>query len=437
MRKNRQMKKTVHSRRKVIKASAAATTLATIGAPYIARAQASNNETIKVGIIGCGGRGTGAVAQALKADPNVKLWAAGDAFKAPIGRCLENISPLGERSQVPAERQFVGIDCYKEVIASGIDVVILTSAPGFRPLHIKAAVDAGLHIFVEKPMAVDPTGLRSVVESVKKAKEKNLSIQNGFCWRYHPAVKEAYGKITSGEFGRVQAIYGTYLSSPVRPLANDAKKPEGMGWVEWQVANWVNFDWLSGGALLEQAIHTTDKVAWAMNDAIPIAAVGTGGKVGRTDPGNVYDHHNVSYEYANNVFGHVAQRQIADSFGEVVDRVTCENATVFAPGECYARDHQGKMIWRYQPKPGEEQNMYQVEHNELFAAIRAGKRIDGGEHMINSTAHALLGAYAAQTGQRFTWKELFESDLDLAPDNLQFGDDFKPQPLPIPGQFKV
>ena len=248
------MKKTVHSRRKVIKASAAATTLATIGAPYIARAQASNNETIKVGIIGCGGRGTGAVAQALKADPNVKLWAAGDAFKAPIERCLENISSLGERSQVPAERQFVGIDCYKEVIASGIDVVILTSAPGFRPLHIKAAVDAGLHIFVEKPMAVDPTGLRSVVESVKKAKEKNLSIQNGFCWRYHPAVKEAYGKITSGEFGRVQAVYGTYLSSPVRPLANDAKKPEGMGWVEWQVANWVNFDWLSGGALLEQAI---------------------------------------------------------------------------------------------------------------------------------------------------------------------------------------
>ena len=425
------------TRRQILKTSTAAGTLATLGFPHIANAQSSNNETIKVGIIGCGGRGTGAVNQALKADPNVKLWAVGDAFEAPLKRCLKNISAHGARAAVPAERQFVGIDCYQDVIASGIDVIILTSAPGFRPLHIKAAVDAGLHMFVEKPMAVDPAGLRSVLASVKKAKEKNLSIQNGFCWRFHPLVKEAYAKITSGEYGRVNSVYGTYLSSPVRPLANNAKKPEGMGMVEWQVANWVNFDWLAGGPLLEQAIHTTDKVAWAMNDVAPIAAVGTGGKVARTDPGNVYDHHNVTYEYPNNVFCHVGQRQIQGVHTEVIDRVTCDDATVFAPGRCYARDHQGKMIWRSQAKPEEEQDMYQVEHNELFAAIRAGKRIDGGEHMVSSTAHALLGAYAAQTGQRLTWKELFDSKLDLAPDDLKFEDDFQPIPLPIPGKFKI
>lgn len=425
------------TRRQMLKTSTAAGTLAALGFPHIAKAQAGNNDTIKVGIVGCGGRGTGAVNQALKADPNVKLWAAGDAFKVQVDRCLTNLSSYGERAAVPAERQFVGIDCYQDIIASGIDVIILTSAPGFRPLHIQAAVDAGIHMFVEKPMAVDPAGLRSVLASVKKAKEKNISIQNGFCWRFHPSVKEAYHKITSGEYGRVNSVYGTYLASPVRPLADNAKKPAGMGMVEWQVANWVNFDWLSGGALLEQAIHTTDKVAWAMNDVIPVAAVGTGGKIGRNDPGNVYDHHNVTYEYPDSVFCHVAQRQIQGVHNEVIDRVTCDEATVFAPGDCYARDHKGKLIWKSKPKPGEEQNMYQVEHNELFAALRAGKRIDGGEHMINSTAHALLGAYAAQTGQRVTWKQLFESDLDLAPDGLKFEDDFQAAPLPIPGKFKL
>ena len=425
------------SRRQIIKTATAAGTLATIGMPHIAKAQAGNNDTIKIGIVGCGGRGTGAVGQALKADPNVKLWATGDAFKAPMDRCLNNLSSFGKRSEVPAERQFTGIDCYQDVIASGIDVVILTSAPGFRPRHIAAAVEAGLHIFVEKPMAVDPAGLNSVLDSVKKARAKGLSIQNGFCWRFHPAVIEAYTKITSGEYGRVNSVYGTYLASPVRPLANNAQKPEGMGAVEWQVANWVNFDWLSGGALLEQAIHTTDKVAWAMNDAKPLAAVGTGGKVGRTDPGNVYDHHNVTYEYDNNVFCHVAQRQIQGVHNEVIDRVICDEATVVGPGRCFAKDHKGKMIWRSKAKPGEEQDMYQVEHNQLFAALRAGKQINGGEHMINSTAHALLGAYAAQTGQRVTWDDLWKPKLDLAPETLKFEDDFQPQSLPIPGQFKI
>lgn len=429
----------IHSlnRRQVLKTTSAAGTLAVMGMPHLAKAQAGNNDTIKVGLIGCGGRGSGAIVQALRADPNTKLWAIGDAFQAPMDRCLANIASFEDRAKVPAERQFTGIDCFQEVMDSGVDVVILTTPPGFRPQHLAAAVEKGLHMFVEKPMAVDPAGLRSVVESVKKAKEKNLTIQNGFCWRFHPAVKEAYAKITSGEYGRVNSVYGTYLASPVRPLPNDAVKPEGMGMVEWQVANWINFDWLSGGPLVEQAIHTTDKVAWAMGDVAPIAAVGNGGKVARTDPGNVYDHNNVTYEYPNNVFCTVAQRQIQGVHTEVIDRVTCDDATVFAPGRCYAKDHQGKMLWRSKAEPGVEQDMYQIEHNELFAALRAGKRIDGGEHMINSTAHALLGAFAAQSGQRLTWDELFASDLDLAPDNLKFEDDYQPIPLPIPGRFKI
>lgn len=425
------------TRRNVLKTTTAAGALATVGFPHIAKAQAGNNDTIKVGLIGAGGRGSGAISQALKADKNTKLWAIADAFQAPVDRCLKNMGGYGDRAKVPANRQFTGIDSYKEVIASGVDIVILTTPPGFRPAHIAAAVDAGIHLFVEKPMAVDPAGLRSVIESVKKAKAKKISIQHGFCWRFHPAVVEAYGKITSGEYGAVNSVYGTYLASPVRPLANDAKKPDGMGDVEWQVANWINFDWLSAGPLVEQAIHTTDKISWAMKDAIPIAAVGTGGKVARTDPGNVYDHNNVTYEFENNIYGHLGQRQIQGVHTEVVDRVNCEEAVVVGPGRCYAKDRAGKMIWRSEAKPGEEQDMYQVEHNEHFAALRAGKITNGGDHMIYSTAFALLGAFAAQSGKRVTWDDLMKSDLDLAPDGLQFADDFKPQPLPVPGKFSI
>ena len=405
--------------------------------PHIAKAQAGNNDTIKVGLIGAGGRGSGAIVQALKADTNTKLWAIADAFQPQVERCLKNIASFEERSKVPAERQFVGIDSFKEVMASGVDIVILTTPPGFRPQHIAAAVEAGLHMFVEKPMAVDPAGLRSVLESVKKAKAKGITIQNGFCWRYHPAVREAYTRINAGEFGAVNSVYGTYLAGPVRPLPNDAKKPEGMGDVEWQVANWINFDWLSGGPLMEQAIHTSDKLAWAFGDAIPVAAVGTGGKIARTDPGNVYDHYNVTYEYSNSRFGQLGQRQIAGVHSETIDRVNCEEAVVIGPGRCYAKDKSGKMIWRSKAEPGVEQDMYQVEHNELFRALRAGKVLNGGDHMVNSTAHALLGAYAAQTGQRVTWDQLWNSELDLAPDGLKYEDEFKAGPLPIPGVFKI
>jgi predicted dehydrogenase len=425
------------TRRQVIKTGSAAGALAAVSFPHIAKAQAGNNDTIKIGLIGCGGRGSGAIVQALKADTNTKLWAIADAFQQPVERCLKSIASFEDRSKVPSERQFVGMDSFKEVIASGVDIVILTTPPGFRPQHIAAAVEAGLHMFVEKPMAVDPAGLRSVLESVKKAKAKGLTIQNGFCWRYHPGTLEAYTRINAGEFGAVNSVYGTYLAGPVRPLSNDAKKPEGMGGVEWQVANWINFDWLSGGPLMEQAIHTTDKIAWAMGDAIPVAAVGTGGKIARTDPGNVYDHYNVTYEYANSVFCHLGQRQIQGVHTETIDRVNCEGAVVVGPGRCFAKDKTGKLIWRSKAEAGVEQDMYQVEHNQLFKSLRAGKVINGGDHMINSTAHAMLGALAAQTGKRLTWDDLWNSDLDLAPDGLKYEDDFKHAPVPVPGVFKI
>src|SRR6478735_3352321 len=276
------------SRRRFIGTTGASIAIA--GFPAILTAQTTNDRVLKIGLIGAGGRGTGAAVQALTADPNVKLWAIGDAFAEAIPNSLNHLSSFGAKVNVPTERQFTGLDAYQKVIESGVDVVLLTAPPGFRPQHLRAAIEAGKHVFAEKPMAVDVAGVKSVVESAKLAKQKNLSIQHGYCWRFDPGVREAYGKITSGELGRVISVYGTFLGTPPKPLQPDMTKPVAMSDVEWQTRWWNNFEWLSGGPVLEQAIHTIDKISWAMGDVAPIAAVGSGGRAMRTDGGNVDDH---------------------------------------------------------------------------------------------------------------------------------------------------
>ncbi len=270
-------------------------TVAFAGFPAVLRGQeAAGSKMLKIGLIGCGGRGTGAATQALSADPNVKLWAMADAFAPAITESVKNLAQFGDRIEVPETRRFAGLDSFQKLLDSGVDVVILASPPGFRPQHLRASIEADKHVFAEKPMAVDVAGVKSVLESAKLAKQKNLSIQHGFCWRFAPGVREAYGKVTSGELGRVVSVYGTYLGSPPKPLQPGMKKPAGMGDVEWQVAWWNNFEWLSGGPLIEQGIHTVDKVAWAMSDVAPIAAVANGGRALRRDEGIVYDHYNIA-----------------------------------------------------------------------------------------------------------------------------------------------
>lgn len=424
------------TRRQVMKTGSVLGAAALVGFPHIAKAQAGNNETIKIGLIGCGGRGTGAATQALNADENTILWAVGDAFQSANDNALKNTKNYGDRTKVPAERQFTGIDAFQKVIDSGVDLVILATPPGFRPQHIRAAVEAGLHIFCEKPVAVDMAGIHSVLESAKIAKEKDLVIQHGFCWRAHPQTRQAYQKVLAGEIGNVTSIYGTYLASPVKPIPPNAVKPEGMGDVEWQIRWWFNFEHLSSGPLVEQCIHTVDKVAWAMGDIAPIAAVANGGKIAREDSGNIYDHYNVTYEYPNGVFAHVGQRHFVGCYSDVSDKVFCEEGTMFAPGRCSIQDKAGKTIWRSKPDPVED-NMYQVEHNEFFAAIRAGKEMNALEYMANSTALGLIGRDAAHTGQRLVWDDYMKTTTDLAPDNLDFDDEFPTPPLPIPGKYKL
>ena len=419
------------NRRMFISSAAATTFLA--GFPNILRAQ-GNTAKLKIGLIGCGGRGTGAAHQALSADPNVVLWAIGDAFGSQITASLKYFTKFGAKVDVPAERQFIGLDAYQKVIASGVDVVLLTTPPGFRPLHLRAAVEAGKHVFAEKPMAVDVAGVKSVLESARIAKEKNLTLQHGYCWRFSPNTREGYGKVTSGELGRVISVYGTYMGGVPKPSTHVDQRDPNYGDVEWQIRNWMAHEWLSGGPLLEQAIHTVDKVAWAMNDVAPIAARGSGGRTQRSDDGNVWDNYQITYEYPNEVLCHVSQRQMSGCFSEVKDRVLCEKGIMEAPDRVLTKDVTGKTNWAFR---GDKSDMYQVCHNEWFAAIRKGEAINTGVYMANSTMLGILGREAAHSGQRVTWDELWNANQDLATDTLKMDDKHPTAVVPTPGKYKL
>jgi predicted dehydrogenase len=423
--------KPIH-RRSFLKAAGA--TAAFSSFPNLLLGAPANNAKLKIGLIGCGGRGTGAASQALSADDNTILWAIGDVFDTQIPKALNNLKRFEGRLEVPQERQFSGLDAFQKVIDSGVDVVLLTTPPGFRPQHMRAAIEAGKHVFAEKPMAVDVAGVKSVMESARLAKEKGLTLQHGYCWRFDPAVREGYGKLLAGELGRVISVYGTYLSNVPKPSTSIDQRDPKWGDVEWQVRNWMGHQWLSGGPLLEQCIHTVDKVSWAMGDVEPIAARGGGGRTQRTDDGNVWDHYDVTYEYPGGVFCQVGQRQHSGCFNEVVDRVFCEKGTLEAPGRVFTKDPTGKMNWAYRAAPAD---MYQVCHNEWFAAIRKGEPLNTGDRMVLSTMLGILGREAAHTGQRITWEELWKSEQDLAPDNLKLSDAHPVAPVPKPGTYKI
>jgi len=419
-------------RRAFLKAAGA--TAAFSAFPNLLLGAPANNAKLKIGLVGCGGRGTGAAEQALFADANTVLWAIGDVFETQIPKALNNLKRFEGRLEVTKERQFSGLDAYMKVLESGVDVVLLATPPGFRPQQMRAAIEAGKHVFAEKPMAVDVAGVKSVMETARLAKEKGLTLQHGYCWRYDPGVREGYGKVLSGELGRVLSVYGTYLANVPKPSTSIDQRDPKWGDVEWQIRNWMGHEWLSGGPLLEQCIHTVDKVSWAMGDVDPIAARGGGGRTQREDDGNVWDHYDISYEYPGGVFCHVGQRQHRGCFNEVVDRVFCEKGSLQAPGRVFTKDHEGKMTWAYR---GPEANMYQVCHQEWFAAIRKGEALNTGDLMVRSTMLGILGREAAHTGQRVTWEQLWKSEQDHAPDTLKLSDSHPVATVPKPGTHKI
>jgi predicted dehydrogenase len=240
--------------------------------------------------------------------------------------------------------------------------------------------------------------------------------------------------VLAGDLGGVVSIYGTYMGGVPKPSTSvDQRKPEWAD-VEWQLRNWLGHQWLSGGPVLEQAIHTVDKIAWAMNDVAPIAARGGGGRTQRTDDGNVWDHYEVTFEYPGGVFCHLGQRQFNGAFSEVMDRVFCEKGTLESPERVLTKDRSGKLTWAFR---GDTTDMYQVCHNEWFAAIRSGTALNTGEYMANSTMLGILAREAAHTGERVTWEQLWKAEQDFAPDTLKLSDAFPVQPVAKPGVTKL
>ena len=366
---------------------------------------------LKVGLIGCGGRGTGAANQALNADPNVELIAVADIFRDKADNALELLGMRhGEKVNVPEERVFIGFDAYQKVIDSGIDVVLLAGPSSFRPKHLEAAVDANLHVFCEKPVAVDAPGARRVFEAVRRSKEANLSIVSGFCWRYHYPKRAFYDRVLDGAVGDIRAIYNTYNTGAARVVESNT------GWTpaQHQLRNWIYYNWISGDHIVEQAVHSLDFMSWAMGDEMPVSAVGSGGRQVRVDPiyGNIYDHFAITYEYANGAKGFHFSRQ----------QPNCENsykaeifgsdgiARAFASGEHSIR---GRRNWDYE---GEENQMYQTQHDELFASIRSGMPINDGEFMAKSTLIGIMGRMAAYTGRKVTYEMALNSSEALGPE---------------------
>lgn len=422
----------------------AATALASLGGlvdPLARSAHAAGSDRLRVGIVGCGGRGLGAASQAMAADPGNVLWAMADAFadrldpgfnvlSRAVGARAEEDATYAERLDCPPERRFAGIDAYKAVVEA-CDVVLLASPPAFRPSHLRAALEAGRHVFCEKPMAVDATALRHVRESTALARQKGLSLVSGFCWRYAKQMRDVFGRIADGAIGPVRSAYTTYNADGWR---GETIRQADWTDMEYQLRNWLYYTWLSGDHIAEQAIHSLDRLLWAFGDEMPIAVNCTGGRELRTDRpvgNNVFDHFLAAFEFADGRRGFHMCRHFPGCARDNSDYVTGTTGTAFINGYSVNRLVTADGTWESEtPK----HDMYQQEHDELFASIRAEKPIDDGSILLNANAVALMARMSAYTGQPVTLEQLWNSRESLVPESVALDAPPPPTPIAVPGK---
>ena len=421
------------SRRQFLRAGGAlAAAGSTIPVALGARLASDSKETLKIGLVGCGGRGGGAATNALRADPNVKLVALADAFPDQLTNKLKSLqsqTDIADRIDVPEERQYVGFDAYKNVIDQ-VDVVLLATSPHFRPLHVEYAVEKDTHAFVEKPIATDAPGVRRMRVACDKAAEKGISISSGLCYRYQHAKQATLQRVHDGMIGEIKSMECTYNTGG---LWHRGRKPEWSE-MEYQMRNWLYFTWLSGDHIAEQHIHSLDKLAWAMNDVPPMKATASGGRIVRSDEqwGNIYDHFNTVFEWEGGVKGFSSCRQWVGADGNVSDFV------VGTKGTAALQSHRiqmtdpgaGEEKWRYRGEGPDD--MYQNEHDVLFAALRAGDRIDNSDYMCKSTMMAIMARMSAYTGKSVTWDMAWNSKEDLSPPAYDWTD-MEMRPVAQPG----
>jgi len=422
------------SRRDFIKTSTAvAVGGSLLGSLSVARsAHAAGDDEIKVGLVGCGGRGTGAAGQALRTEGAVKLTAIGDAFQDRAESSLQALlkeNGLAERIDVPPERRFAGFDAYQKVIDSGVDLVILATPPGFRPIHLKAAIDAGKHVFMEKPVAVDGTGVRSVLESTEQAKKKGLGLGVGLQRHHQAPYIETIKRLQDGAIGDLVSMRAYWNGSGVwvRP------RQEGQTEMAYQMRNWYYFNWLCGDHIVEQHIHNLDVINW-LKAGYPVRAQGMGGREVRDgkDYGEIYDHHAVEFEYADGSRMFSYCRHIPNCWNSVSEHVQGTGGDADISGAVIRTT--GQDAWRFR---GRSKNPYQQEHDDLFASIRSGEPLNEGQYGALSSMTAILGRLATYSGRVVNFDDALNSDISLAPKEYSWNATPPVPSVAVPGVSEV
>jgi predicted dehydrogenase len=436
------------SRREFFRTSSAAVAGAALARALTARSYAAENNTIKVALVGCGGRGTGAAVNALSTPGPTKLWAMADAFENRLTGSFQSLSKqFGDKVEVPAERRFVGLDGYKKAIDSLApgSVVLLGTPPGFRPIHLEYAVAKGCHVFMEKSFAVDAPGIRRVMKAGEEATKKNLKIAGGLMSRHYKPLEETVQQLHDGLIGDRITCWAYREHGPV----GFGAKPAGTSELAHQIRNYSCFTWLNGSFLLDWLIHNLDVCCWCKN-AWPVSAQGHGGRQVRTEPDQLFDHYAVEYSFPDGTRLFAQGRHQANTWGFFGDVIHgAKGSAVLGEGIPQPRIFKGhqqtpdNVIWQYK---GPGCNCYQVEHDLLFEAIRQDKPYNEAERCAKAAMTGILGRMAAESGQLIPWDQALASNVELAPGLESYTMDSKAPVMPdeqgrypvaMPGQTKV
>jgi myo-inositol 2-dehydrogenase / D-chiro-inositol 1-dehydrogenase len=425
------------SRREFLRTSAAAVSATALGALDLSRsAYAAGNDTLRVGMIGCGGRNTGAAAQAMTADSGARLVAMCDILMDRVhGKRAELKKQKPDQVAVDDDHCFAGFDAYKKVIEAS-DVVLIANAAKFHPLHALTALQAGRHVFVEKPHGIDPAGVKLMRAACELAKEKKLSIVSGLHSRWHPGYAETVQRIHAGQIGEIVTIEENFLRAPYGVVPRDPKLSE----LEWQCSTQYHFVWLSGDDVIQSLVHNFDRARWALREANPVKCHGLGGRSAMFDQiyGNVFDHHSAVFEFANGVRLYALCRTTTGCYDEYSSLVFGTKGRANIMG-CRIT---GENPWRWQGSG----DPYQIEHNKLFAGIRAGTVVNNGDYMVDSTMMGVMGQISCYTGKEVTWEQINQSDFAYPPKPEDCHDGMEPPtkpgangsyPVYVPGKTKL
>ncbi len=420
------------SRRTFLKRSTTAVAGGLVAGLSVARSvHAAGSDTIRVGLVGCGGRGTGAATQVLNADRGTKLVAMSDAFGDRLQKSLmsmKKLKDIKDRVLVDSDHQFTGFDGYKRVIASDVDVVLLATPPHFRPMHLKACIEAGKHVFAEKPVAVDAPGVRSVLETTELARQRNLFIVSGLNGRYSPPTQEIVRRVHDGAVGKIVALHAARYGGGVWVRPREA----GMTDMQYQMRNWYYFTWLSGDFNVEQFVHQLDRMAWIMKDQYPLRCYATGGRQSRTssDHGHIFDHFSSVFEYQQGVRVFTTTRHQRGCSNESQTVVMGDKGIA----DMSAGTITGENPWQRASR--RRVNSHQLEQDAFIAALRAGKVINNGNYMAKSTLMAIMSRMSAYTGQSLTWEQVLNSKEDLSPSGYAWDSIPPAAEVAVPGVTK-